>query len=90
MKENTKNFCHDILHNISFPMRCDLDQDSTTAQGCSVGAILEALAELPDLDDAVPSRWPGPSDPDYQLSPTQPTVRRSEMAPAVRVKSLPP
>ena len=44
--------------------------------------ILEAMAELPDLDDAAPG-WPGPSDPDYQLSPTHPTVRRSEMAPAI-------
>ena len=52
--------------------------------------ILEALAELPDLDDAAPARWCGPSDPDHQLLPTQPIVRRSEMAPAVRVKSPPP
>ena len=34
--------------------------------------ILEALAELPGLDDSPPT-WPlGPSDPDLQLSPTQP------------------
>ena len=52
--------------------------------------ILEARAELPDFDDSPPARWPGPSDPDYHLSPTQPMVRRSEMAPAIRVKSLPP
>ena len=31
----------------------------------------------------------GPSDTDYQLSPTQPIARRSETAPVVRVKSPP-
>ena len=36
------------------------------------------------------ARWPGPSDADFQLSPTQPIARRSETAPVVRVKSPPP
>ena len=50
---------------------------------------VEAMADLPDLEDSPPARWPGPSDADIQLSPTQPTARRSETAPVVRVKSLP-
>ena len=57
------------------PSTCTEAADS----GCSVGAsmaerdiILEALVELLDLDDSLPTRWPGPSDPHFQLSPTQP------------------
>ena len=35
--------------------------------------ILEAVAELPDLDDSPPTtRWPGPSDTDNQQPTTQP------------------
>ena len=50
--------------------------------------ILEAMAEIPDLDDSPPSRWPGDPDTDYQLSPTQPirdgTSYSSEIPCAVR------
>ena len=46
-----------------------------------------AMAELPDIDDSPPARLAGPSDSDYQLSPTQSIVRRFETAPAIRVKS---
>ena len=50
--------------------------------------ILEAKAELPDLDDSpLATRWPGTSDADFPLSRKQPTARRSEMSPtAVRIK----
>ena len=37
--------------------------------------ILEAMAELPDLEESPPTRWPGPS------SPTQPVARRFATAP---------
>ena len=39
-----------------------------------IGTILKATAELPDLEESPPSRWPGPSDADFQLSPTQPVA----------------
>ena len=50
-------------------------------------AILEAMQEEQDWEDSPPPRWPG--DADFQLSPTQPVVRRSEAAPVVQVKSPP-
>ena len=43
--------------------------------------ILEVLAELPDPSETMPARWPGWAAPEYQLSPTQPVVRRSETGP---------
>ena len=50
-------------------------------------AILEAMQEQQDWEDSPPPRWPG--DADFQLSPTQPVVRRSKAAPVVQVKSPP-
>ena len=63
--------------------------------------ILEAMAELPDLDDSPPTtRWLGPSDTEYQLSlilsSSLPPFLPSSLPPflsscqVVRVKSPPP
>ena len=49
-------------------------------------AILEAMQEQ-DWEASPSPRWPG--DADFQLSPTQPVVRRSTAAPVVQVKSPP-
>ena len=50
-------------------------------------AISEAVQEQQDWEDSPPPRWPG--DVDFQLSPTQPVVRRAKAAPVVQVKSPP-
>ena len=40
--------------------------------------LLEAVAELPNPGETVPSQWPGQEASEHQLSPTQPVLRRSE------------
>ena len=41
--------------------------------------ILRALAELPDHGETAPARWPGQTAPEHEISPTQPTLWRSQM-----------
>ena len=43
--------------------------------------LLEAVAELADPSDTAPARWSGQAAPEYQLSPTQLVVPRSETGP---------
>ena len=47
----------------------------------------ETVQEQQDWEDSPPPRWLG--DADFQLSPTQPVVRRSKAALVVQVKSPP-
>ena len=82
----------------TFHARSVLDQDTPTTvhlcqslgSGCPGAATSRVGAQHERTRHAGSVWWPGFLDSDYQLSPTQPTVRRSEMAPAVRVKSPPP
>ena len=45
-------------------------------------AIPQAMQEMPDWEDPLPARWPGPysgyNNADFQLPPTQPVARRSK------------
>ena len=43
--------------------------------------IFEALSSFPDPSETTPARWPGQAAPEYQLSPSQPVVRRSATGP---------
>ena len=43
--------------------------------------ILEAIAELPDPGETVPTRCPGQESPEDQLSPTQPVEHKVASVP---------